>query len=72
MSGFLYQDRFQYTLEKKYVMGQKNYIFTRENYNFKYRIDFADWTQVNLDTGKERKILRRPVFVSITDVAAKT
>lgn len=68
---FLYQDRFQYTLEKKYVMGQKTYLFTRENYKFKYKIELADWTQVNLDTGKERKILRRPVFVSITDVAAK-
>uniref|UniRef100_K1P6C4 Poly [ADP-ribose] polymerase 12 n=1 Tax=Magallana gigas TaxID=29159 RepID=K1P6C4_MAGGI len=65
------KDRFQYTLEKKYVMGQKTYLFTRENYKFKYKIELADWTQVNLDTGKERKILRRPVFVSITDVAAK-
>lgn len=52
-------------------MGQKTYLFTRENYKFKYKIELADWTQVNLDTGKERKILRRPVFVSITDVTAK-
>ncbi|XP_061188764.1 uncharacterized protein LOC133196934 [Saccostrea echinata] len=66
------KERFQYTLEKKYVMGQKSYLFTRESYRFKYRIDFTGFQQMNIDTAKVRKILRRPVFLSLADVAAKS
>lgn len=69
--SLFYQDRFQYTLEKKYVVGQTTYLFTRESYRFKYRIEFADWKQINMDTGKERKVLRRPLFVSIADITSK-
>lgn len=65
------KDELQFTLEKKYVTGQKSYLFTRESHKFKYRISFADWEQKNLDTLKVRKILRRPVFVSRTDIVSQ-
>uniref|UniRef100_A0A8B8ELJ5 Poly [ADP-ribose] polymerase n=1 Tax=Crassostrea virginica TaxID=6565 RepID=A0A8B8ELJ5_CRAVI len=62
------KDELQHTLEKKYTKGQKSYLFTRESHKFKYRISFSDWTQTNIDTGKGRKIMRRPVFISATEV----
>lgn len=62
---------FQFTLEKKYITKQKTYLFTRDNFNFKYRIDFLNMTQTNLDTSKARLVLRRPLFVSRVDIEQK-
>ena len=62
---------FQFTLEKKYITKQKTYLFTRDNFNFKYRIDFLNMTQTNLDTFKPRQVLRRPLFVSRVDIEQK-
>lgn len=68
---FVFKDELQYTLEKKYITGQKSYLFTRESHKFKYRISFDDWEQKNLDTLKVRKMLRRPIFVSRSDIVSK-
>ncbi|CAC5401248.1 PARP7S [Mytilus coruscus] len=65
------KDVFLFTLERKYQTKQKTYLYTRENYYFMYRIDFQKMTQINLDTDKERKIIRRPLFVSKDDVQQK-
>ncbi|CAG2215559.1 PARP7S [Mytilus edulis] len=62
------RDAFLFTLEKKYLTEQKTYIFFRENFTSKFKIDFQKMTQVNLDTGKVRDIIRRPLFVSRYDV----
>ncbi|OWF51507.1 uncharacterized protein LOC110449058 [Mizuhopecten yessoensis] len=64
-------DNFQKTLERKYKYGQQTFLFTRENYRFKYRTDFRTFRQVNLDTMKTRDICRRPLFVSLEDVKNK-
>ncbi|XP_061189587.1 protein mono-ADP-ribosyltransferase PARP12-like [Saccostrea echinata] len=66
------KDEFQYTLEKKYIMGQKNYLFTRRNHRHQYRIEFVDWTQLNYVTSKLRLIARRPKFVCLSDVLTKS
>ena len=58
-------------MEKKYITKQKTYLFTRDNFNFKYRIDFLNMTQTNLDTLKARQVLRRPLFVSRVDIEQK-
>ncbi|XP_071146462.1 uncharacterized protein [Mytilus edulis] len=65
------KDVFLFTLERKYQTKQKTYLYTRENYYFMYRIDFPKMIQINLDTYKERKIVRRPLFVSKDDVQQK-
>nr|XP_034299146.1 protein mono-ADP-ribosyltransferase PARP12-like [Crassostrea gigas] len=69
------KDELQYTLEKKYVTGQKYYLFIRESHDhklkYRMRISFADLKQKNLDTRTVRKILRRPVFVSRTDIVSR-
>ncbi|XP_060068547.1 uncharacterized protein LOC132548685 [Ylistrum balloti] len=64
-------DNFEKTLERKYKFGQSTYLFTRENYKFKYRIDFRTFRQVNLDTMKKRDLHRRPLFVSRVDIQTK-
>ncbi|XP_062584170.1 protein mono-ADP-ribosyltransferase PARP12-like, partial [Saccostrea cucullata] len=66
------KDEFQYTLEKKYVMGQKNYLFTRRNHRHQYRIEFVDWTQLNYVTSKLRLVARRPKFVCLSNVLTKS
>ncbi|XP_063410874.1 uncharacterized protein LOC134693866 [Mytilus trossulus] len=58
------KDVFLFTLEKKYQTKQKTYLYTKENENFMYRIDFLKMTQVNLETDDVRQIIRRPLFVS--------
>ncbi|XP_071143630.1 uncharacterized protein [Mytilus edulis] len=62
------KDAFLFTLEKKYLTGQKTYIFFRENLSSKFKIDFLKMIQVNLNTDKVRDIIRRPLFVSRYDV----
>ncbi|CAG2229297.1 PARP7S [Mytilus edulis] len=62
------KDAFLFTLEKKYLTGQKTYIFFRENFSSKFKIDFLKMIQVNLNTDKVRDIIRRPQFVSRYDV----
>ncbi|XP_076083742.1 uncharacterized protein LOC143054613 [Mytilus galloprovincialis] len=62
------RDAFLFTLEKKYLTEQKTYIFFRDNFSSKFKLDFLKMTQVNLDTGKVRDIIRRPLFVSRYDV----
>ncbi|XP_069122746.1 uncharacterized protein [Argopecten irradians] len=62
---------FQITLERKYKYGQTTYLFTREDYRFKYRIDFRTFRQVNLETKKTRDLCRRPLFVSMEDIKNK-
>ncbi|KAJ8320143.1 hypothetical protein KUTeg_001730 [Tegillarca granosa] len=53
-------DELQYTLERKYLDGQKTYLFTREKLHFK---------QLNLETSKDRQIARKPnSFVPQSDV----
>ncbi|XP_069100880.1 uncharacterized protein [Argopecten irradians] len=64
-------NNFQITLERKYKYGQTTYLFTREDYRFKYRIDFRTFRQINLDTRKTREICRRPIFVSKEEVKNK-
>jgi GTP cyclohydrolase III len=59
---------FQFTLEKKYIAKQKTYLFARDNFNFKYRIDFLNMTQTNLDTINVCRVVRRPLFVSRVDI----
>ncbi|CAC5401250.1 PARP7S [Mytilus coruscus] len=65
------KDVFLFTLERKYQTKQNTFLYTKENFNFMYRIDFLKMTQVNLETDKERKIIRRPLFVSKDDVLQK-
>ncbi|KAK3084133.1 hypothetical protein FSP39_008771 [Pinctada imbricata] len=65
-------DGMQFTLEKKFICNQKTYLFAREDYIFKYKISFDKMEQINLDTGKTRRLLRRPLFVSRDDVSSKT
>ncbi|KAK3104691.1 hypothetical protein FSP39_007918, partial [Pinctada imbricata] len=65
------KDGMQFTLEKKFMCNQKTYLFTRQDYNFKYKISFDKMEQSNLDSGKKRPLLRRPLFVSRDDVSAK-
>ncbi|CAG2244521.1 PARP7S [Mytilus edulis] len=62
------KDVFLFTLEKKYQTKQKTYLYTKENENFMYRIDFLKMTQVNLETDDIRQIIRRPLFVSKDDI----
>ena len=62
---------FQFTLEKKYITKQKTYLFARDNFNFKYRINFLNMTQTNLDTIKVSGVVRRPLFVSRVDIEQK-
>ncbi|KAK3603835.1 hypothetical protein CHS0354_042842 [Potamilus streckersoni] len=60
----------QFTLEQKYTRKcQETYLFCRQN--FSYQIDFKHMKQTNMDTGKERELLRRPLFVSEDDVESK-
>ena len=46
-------------------------MYSRENYKFKYCLDFGDMTQLNLDTGKSRKVFRRPVLVPRENITEK-
>ncbi|CAC5363372.1 PARP7S [Mytilus coruscus] len=62
------RDALLFTLEKKYLTEQKTYIFFRENFSSKFKIDFLKMIQVNLETDKVRDIIRRPMFVSKYDV----
>ena len=71
-TNFSPQEGMQYTLEKKFFVGQKRYLFSRENYSFKYSISFDMMEQVNLDTFKTRQVLRRPLFVLSENVKNKT
>ncbi|KAK3583839.1 hypothetical protein CHS0354_022884 [Potamilus streckersoni] len=62
----------QFTLEQKFAKKcQDTYIFFRESYKLKYRIDFKSMEQINVKTKKVRKLLRRPLFVSAEDVVNK-
>lgn len=67
-SFFCSKDELQYTLERKYIAGQKSYLFTRKSNRFKYRINFPHSKQANLDSNTVRDIIRRPLFVPIADV----
>lgn len=62
----------QHTLETKFLAEQVDYLFPRqdEGYYFLYSIDFIRMVQTNLKTRKERRLLRRPLFVSEEDVRA--
>ncbi|XP_052082754.1 uncharacterized protein LOC127720282 isoform X2 [Mytilus californianus] len=62
------KDVFLFTLERKYQTKQKTYLYTKENENIMYRIDFLKMTQVNIETDNVRQIIRRPLFVSKDDV----
>ncbi|KAK3583842.1 hypothetical protein CHS0354_022887 [Potamilus streckersoni] len=62
----------QFTLEQKFAQKcQDTYLYSRENYKFKYRIDFKSMEQINIETGMKQKLLRRPLFVSTEDVITK-
>ncbi|KAL3861814.1 hypothetical protein ACJMK2_007832 [Sinanodonta woodiana] len=62
----------QFTLEQKFTSKcQDTYLFCRDNYRFKYRIDFKSMKQINIETAKERQLMRRPLFVSAEDVESK-
>ena len=61
----------QHTLEVKFLAKQKDFNYSRENYRFKYVIDFEDMKQRNIGTHKVREISRRPVFVSQEDIRGK-
>ncbi|XP_067658842.1 uncharacterized protein [Haliotis asinina] len=65
----------QYTLEKKFLYGQSEYLFENvlENSIFHYRLTFAisGMTQQNLETGTVRPVIRRPLFVAQKDVDDK-
>ena len=64
-----YQDFFQYTLEKIYTLGQRRVnSVTREN----LRVEFADLTQIDVVSGNERKVLRRPLLDSIWYLTSKS
>ncbi|XP_062581135.1 protein mono-ADP-ribosyltransferase PARP12-like [Saccostrea cucullata] len=64
-------DLLQHTLEKKYISKQKSYLFTRESHKFKYKVEFTERKQINIDTKKVRKIRRRPIFVSLAEVQSR-
>ncbi|KAH3824614.1 uncharacterized protein LOC127881993 [Dreissena polymorpha] len=61
-------DSLQHTLEAKYLAKQPTYLYSRENYKWKYMMDFAAMTQRNMDTTVVRELRRRPLFVSYRDV----
>ncbi|KAK3591055.1 hypothetical protein CHS0354_026069 [Potamilus streckersoni] len=62
----------QFTLEQKFTRKcQDTFLFCRGNYQFKYRIDFRRMVQINMETGRERKLLRRPLFMSAENVESK-
>ncbi|KAH3846144.1 hypothetical protein DPMN_088441 [Dreissena polymorpha] len=61
-------DSIQHTLEAKFLAKQTTYLYWRENYKWKYKIDFGSMTQQNVQTGATRPLRRRPVFVSFQDV----
>ncbi|KAK3583828.1 hypothetical protein CHS0354_022873 [Potamilus streckersoni] len=70
--GLLEPEFLQFTLEQKFTSKcQDTYLFCRNNYRFKYRIDFKSMEQKNMETGRDRKIMRRPLFVSAEDVESK-
>jgi hypothetical protein len=60
-----------YTLEVKFLKQQKTYLFSRDNYRFKYRLCFTSMEQVNVEYGTRREILRRPIFVSENDLQTR-
>lgn len=60
-------DALQYTLELKFLGQQRHYYFFRQSYLLKYKIDFTEMTQLNIETKKIRSIIRRPLFVSYDD-----
>ncbi|XP_045162858.2 uncharacterized protein LOC123527460 [Mercenaria mercenaria] len=65
------QDAMQHTLEVKFLGKQRDFNYSRENYRFKYVIDFNGMMQRNIGTRKLREINRRPVFVSLQNVKDK-
>ncbi|XP_046559247.1 uncharacterized protein LOC124268250 [Haliotis rubra] len=69
------QDKKQYTLEKKLLYGQSEYLFENvlENNIFHYRLTFSitGMMQKNLETGTVRPVIRRPLFVAQKDVDDK-
>ncbi|KAK3101464.1 hypothetical protein FSP39_003788 [Pinctada imbricata] len=62
------KDAEQYTLEKKYLSQQTTYSFSRRGDQFRYKVDFLEMTQFNTGTKKTRKLIRRPLFLSINEV----
>ncbi|XP_052820920.1 uncharacterized protein LOC128246654 isoform X2 [Mya arenaria] len=64
-------DQMQRTLEAKFLVHQETYHYHRENYKWKYLIDFNAMIQTNIDTGAIREIRRRPLFVSQADVVQR-
>ena len=64
-----FKDNLQYTIETKFLSKQETYVYSRENYRFKYRICFEYMLQTNLDTQKQRTVYRRPLLVTKDDVA---
>lgn len=50
---------------------QRTYLFSRENYEQKYRLSFSSMKQVNIEYGTTREIMRRPLFVSKEDIQKK-
>ncbi|XP_060593313.1 uncharacterized protein LOC132747821 isoform X3 [Ruditapes philippinarum] len=65
------QEAMQHTLEVKYLAKQKDFNYSRENYRFKYVIDFKEMKQRNIGTRKVREISRLPIFVPLQNVAGK-
>ncbi|KAL3861813.1 hypothetical protein ACJMK2_007831 [Sinanodonta woodiana] len=62
----------QFTLEQKFTSKcQDTYLLCRDNYQVNYRINFRNMKQINNQTGKERQLMRRPLFVSAEDVESK-
>lgn len=65
-------DTLQHTLEIKFLAKQHDYNYSRNNYQFKYSIDFNAMVQQNIDTRKQRAIKRCPIFVSSNHVENKS
>ncbi|WAR14556.1 PAR12-like protein [Mya arenaria] len=53
------------------LFDSETYHYHRENYKWKYLIDFNAMIQTNIDTGAIREIRRRPLFVSQADVVQR-
>ncbi|KAK3105981.1 hypothetical protein FSP39_010098 [Pinctada imbricata] len=53
----------QSTLERKYLSGQRFYLYSRDTNGYQYRINFDAMDQVNIQNGTTRPLLRRPLYV---------
>lgn len=50
-------------IEKQYISDPSSYMEI-SNSKFKYKLDFSKMRQINLDTGREREIRRRPAHLA--------